>query len=516
MELGFSRRNVGRLALLAWAVALAWLARREFSSGDQVETAQRTTRLGPTAQYFAVMIGGRQIGQLNLAIDTLADGVRLTELLVIDQPLGDSTHQLASSGEYLLSRSLRLRRLIRTVFGGGPQERTEAELGPDSILSVQHVEGSSETIARVRLRVPAEVSSAVMLPYRAAFGGQLSAGSSFAVPLLDLGSGGTRSVSVRVMAESTFVVADSAAWDASASRWVPVATDTVRAWRLDHDAPGAPTVSWVDATGALLHQETAGGVTLVRAAFEIVRNNYRADRRTENSAWRRRIPGMLPLIGSGRIPDTVASRRFVLSSDSGASVSGYSRALTGGRQSLRGDTLTITRATPLDSSEAGARAAAASSGPGSETPTLDEAFATAARAATLGARTGEDSAAGLTRWVARQIVTDSSKTASSTALFTLRSQRGTPDGKARLLVSLARASGIPARVVTGFAVVGGGIFAHAWAELWLGRWVAADPTYGQFPASPALVRISVGGRSRPTSLIPLAGSARFLPLVTPP
>jgi hypothetical protein len=97
-------------------------------------------------------------------------------------------------------------------------------------------------------------------------------------------------------------------------------------------------VSWVDRTGALLHQQTAGGVTLVRAAFEIVWNNYRAGRQTESSGWRRKIPGMLPVVGSGHSPDTAASHTFLFRPDSGAAVSGAPRALAGGRQTLRGDT----------------------------------------------------------------------------------------------------------------------------------------------------------------------------------
>ena len=84
MEIGFSRRNIGRLVLLGWAVALAWLARRQFSQGDSADTAARTRRLAPGAQYYAVYAGARQIGQLNLSVDTLVNGVRLTELMVLD------------------------------------------------------------------------------------------------------------------------------------------------------------------------------------------------------------------------------------------------------------------------------------------------------------------------------------------------------------------------------------------------------------------------------------------------
>ncbi|HEX8136166.1 MAG TPA: transglutaminase domain-containing protein [Pyrinomonadaceae bacterium] len=47
-----------------------------------------------------------------------------------------------------------------------------------------------------------------------------------------------------------------------------------------------------------------------------------------------------------------------------------------------------------------------------------------------------------------------------------------------LYVALARSLGLPARVVTGAAFSGGSFGAHAWVEIYLGRWVEVDPTWG--------------------------------------
>jgi hypothetical protein len=511
-----SRRNIGRLVLLGWAVALAWLARRQLSQGDSADTAVRTRRLAPGAQYFAVYAGARQIGQLNLSVDTLIDGVRLTELLVLDLPQGDSTAQLARGSEYALSRSLRLRQFTRTVYGVGQREKLEGTLTEDSILALANSEGPDGARARMRIRIPTDAMLAVMLPYRAAFGGHLHAGGRFEAPLLDLGSARTRSVTVTVTAESTFVVPDSAVWDRTTEEWVPATADTVRGWRLEHDAAGAPTVSWVDETGALLRQETAGGLTLVRSAFEIVRNNYRQARGGQRSEWRRAIPGMIAVSASGASPDTAAAARsFLVLRDTGAAVPGQPKALAGGRQVVQGDTVTVSRATPPDTIQHDSREARYALGPAWDTPVLDPGIAGAASRAVAGARTARDSAERLTLWVAGQVATDASETGAATAGQALRTRRGNADGKARLLATLARAVGIPARVVTGLAVLPKGSFGHAWAELWIGGWVAADPTYGHFPASASLIRLAVGERSHPVDLLPITASARFLPVRRP-
>ncbi len=517
MKLGFTRRNIGRLVLLGWAVALAWLARRQFSQGDSADTAIRTRRLGPGAAYYAVYAGARQIGQLNLSVDTTLDGVRLTEFMVIDLPYGDSTRQLGRSSDYHLSRSLRLRNFTRNAFGAGPREQLVGQMGADSILGLSNLEGpDGAPTVRMRMRIPGDALLPVMLPYRSAFGDQLRIGGRFVAPELDLGVLGTRPVTVTVTAESTFIVADSAAWDSVAGRWAPAALDTLRAWRLLHDAGGAPTVSWVDETGALVHQETAGGLTLVRSAFEIVRNNYRQIRTAEVAAWRRRIPGMIALSASGHRPDTAAAEHaWVMSGDSGATVTGAPYALAEGRQRLRGDTVTVTRGTPTDTVQRNARAARNTLGLSWDTPAQDEAMAPAASRALAGARSIRDSVRQLTMWVFREIAIDTAATASGTAGPTLRTRRGNADGKARLLATLAKMSGIPARVVTGLAVLPQGSFGHAWTELWMDGWAAADPTYGHFPASASLLRLRVGERSHVIDLLTVAASARFLPIRRP-
>ncbi len=513
MDLGLTRRNIGRLALLTWAIMLAWLARREFAKQGFAGLAERTRRLEPSAQYFAVLANGRQIGQLNLSADTLVDGVKLTEAFVLDLPVGDSTRQLARGSEYYLSRSLRLRNYSRSGFGVGPMERLDATLGADSILSLTDTEGTTGPTGQVRLRIDPDAILPEMLPYRAAFGQHLRVGENFTLQLIELGTSGTRPLRVRVSAESTFVIPDSASWDSVSAKWVAATADTVRAWRLEHDASGAPTISWVDAGGQLIRQETAGGLTLLRSAFEIVANNYRRTRRTESSAWRRTIPGMVSLVSAGRIPDTSgAVREFLLRTDS-TGAAGTSRALVGGRQSLRGDTLVVWRDARGTDSSATPQSAV---GPGWDLAVLDGRMHSTAVAALRGAATAWDSVHALTRWVAQQIATDAAPTAVGTAINTLRAGKGNADGKARLLVTLARAVGIPARVVTGVAVLPDGVFSHSWSELWMGRWIAADPTFGQLPASAALIRIMLGERSRPVELLPLVASARFLPLRSNP
>ena len=47
-----------------------------------------------------------------------------------------------------------------------------------------------------------------------------------------------------------------------------------------------------------------------------------------------------------------------------------------------------------------------------------------------------------------------------------------------LYVAMARSLGLPARMVTGLAFSGNSFGGHAWVEVWVGKWVELDPTWG--------------------------------------
>jgi Flp pilus assembly protein TadD len=47
-----------------------------------------------------------------------------------------------------------------------------------------------------------------------------------------------------------------------------------------------------------------------------------------------------------------------------------------------------------------------------------------------------------------------------------------------LFVAMARSLGLPARMVSGLAYTGNTFGGHAWVEVWVGRWIELDPTWG--------------------------------------
>jgi transglutaminase-like putative cysteine protease len=94
------------------------------------------------------------------------------------------------------------------------------------------------------------------------------------------------------------------------------------------------------------------------------------------------------------------------------------------------------------------------------------------------------------------------------ALRTLNARRGDCNDLTVLYVALARAAGLPARPAAGLLRIGGRFYYHAWPEVYLGSWVAVDPTLDQFPADGGHLRFVVNGLARQMELLRFLGGLK--------
>ena len=92
------------------------------------------------------------------------------------------------------------------------------------------------------------------------------------------------------------------------------------------------------------------------------------------------------------------------------------------------------------------------------------------------------------------------------ALQVLETLQGDCNEHTVLYVAMARALGLPARTAVGLVYVNGAFFYHAWPEVWLGEWVAVDPTFGQYPADASHIRFVIGGLAQQVEIVRLIGN----------
>jgi hypothetical protein len=121
----------------------------------------------------------------------------------------------------------------------------------------------------------------------------------------------------------------------------------------------------------------------------------------------------------------------------------------------------------------------------------------AAREAVGGATDARTAAERLARWVHDKLTKGSPDVAEASALQILEERKGDCSEHALLFVALCRSVGIPAKRCSGWVNIGSDWGAHAWAEIWIGRWVGADPTTGE--VGPAARYLFFGYQDDPDS-----------------
>ena len=92
------------------------------------------------------------------------------------------------------------------------------------------------------------------------------------------------------------------------------------------------------------------------------------------------------------------------------------------------------------------------------------------------------SAEKLCRWVYKNIRDKNLKIGFGSALQTVESLEGDCTEHTVLMIAMARSVGIPARVCAGLVFQRDAFYYHFWLEVYVGEWVAMEPTLGQIQA----------------------------------
>jgi len=279
---------------------------------------------------------------------------------------------------------------------------------------------------------------------------------------------------------------------------VPHAAAGVQAWRVQEEFRGLKTTAWIDNNGTVMREEGPMGLALVREPAE----------QAVNHGWATQTA--LDLVATAAVPvthpiDDARQRRSLRVRLSGIATD---TVPSDDEQVRQGDVLTITR---LDT--AGLQSYAL---PYRDTTYAGDLVPTAflqsdhPRVRALAQQVvGEEhdalrAAVRLNDWVyanLRKVPTISIPN----ALQVLDMGEGDCNEHAVLLAALARAAGIPTRVIAGAVYLNGAFFYHSWCEVWLGRWVGIDPALHQFPADVTHIKFVIGGPEKQLAMMGIIG-----------
>jgi transglutaminase-like putative cysteine protease len=427
-------------------------------------------------------------------------------------PVGGALHRASMRSVVRLTRGLALSDFeINLDSDAGHIRVTGGREADTSLVIAIASEGAPPDTQRVAMRGP--VFPPTLLPLAVMLADEPEVGDRRTLTVFDPTAMAPREVTILIAAESLFTSIDSARMDRATQRWVPALRDTVRAWRLEADGEGpARLAGWVDAQGRIVRVTQPGDLTMQRMAYEIAYENWRLDRRARQARATTADSDILESTAIAANQPLAKSRRERLSVRlTKVSLDGFD--LDGGRQRLTGDTLHIAvePATALAASyELPASPALRSRFPRelAAEPLLqvaDPRIRGLARRLRAGERDPRIVAERIHRWVHDSLAKNITFGLPN-ATQVLATRSGDCNEHTQLFIALARSAGVPARGAAGLGWVRGKFYYHAWPEVFLGDWVAVDPTFGEFPADAAHLRFVTGGLDRQAELLRLIGN----------
>lgn len=504
------RRPLAGAILIFWVAMVGLQIRREYYQPELSRLAEAALSLAPGVNFYTLRMGDRTVGLATSRLDTVSGGFVLEDLLSLELPALGETGTAVVRTRVSLSPSLVMTDFSFSLDSEVGRYEATGSVEGDTLLHLDLATGESRQSMTHRLSQPPIFAAA--LPIRVAVGEGLEVGKRLRLPVFDPSSLSTRTVEVRVVEHDTLLVPDSVILDPETGRWAPAHFDSVPSWRVAELYGGVQVESWVDADGRVIRASSPLGYSMEKTEYELARQ-------AQEDA--RAVMGYPPdddIILSTAIRSNVdlgevenySELRFLLG---GVDLEGFQ--LDGGRQTLRGDTLTIRQEVWGDIRP-----------DYNELPYPRMDFIEYLRPEPLIQSDDEgiiQAAEELASWrfmwdkdpkrVTRVLTTGVNRMLEKRITFSvpnavqvLESRQGDCNEHTVLFVAMARALGLPARTAVGLVYVDGAFFYHAWPEVWLGEWVAVDPTFGQYPADAAHLRFVIGGLAQQVEIIRLIGN----------
>ncbi len=282
------------------------------------------------------------------------------------------------------------------------------------------------------------------------------------------------------------------------SERIKIGDSDVTVYRLKETYQGLETTSWITLDGDTIKEESALGYVLLKETM------------TEAKKIDKEGPSVdliaLTMIPSSPIKEssTVGYLRARLK---GVLLNGF--LLDGDHQKLTGDIVEIQKeyGTPDYRLPYSGRGKEEYLQPNALIQSDDRKIIDQSARILSGEKDPREAAKKLSAWVYAALVKRPVVSIPS-ALEVLRQREGDCNEHTALFTALARAAGIPARMAAGIVYLKDGFYYHAWPEVWLGSWVAIDPTFNQFPADATHIRFASGNLDRQADIIRLVGKLR--------
>ena len=475
------KRILSAIILLFWFAMLGMLVERTYLRPTSVVALDAATSEGvrPTDEWFGIYQKGRKIGFAHTQIRPEEETYRLTEESELDILALGSVQHVKTVITSFTTKNFLLKYFDFLMQSGATTMTVKgAVLGRKIVLDI--TTGGSKRTETVVLKDPPYLSPNIKPAVLLA---GLEAGKRYRFPVFNPATMGMEEADISVESKETIKIGGG--------------QQTV--YKLREAFQGMETTSWINQDGETLKEESALGYVLLKENMSQARN---IDQRGP-------VVDVIEMtmIPSDPVKDSV-NVRFLRARLKGVALESFQ--LDKDRQQQSGEVVQISAESPsssyrlpCDRSDLRGYLRATALIQSDDRKIIDRTDKILA-----GEKDAVQAAKKINSWVYNSVVKKPVVSIPS-AIEVLSHLEGDCNEHTALFTALARAAGIPARPVAGIVYMDNGFYYHAWPEIWLGTWIAVDPTLNQFPADATHIRFASGELDSQAGIAKLIGKLRI-------
>ncbi len=472
--------SLGTVILVAWLAYAAVFYSRLNRGGEDTLTpeVQELAKQEIQEEWFAIYQHGSKIGYGRSELRLQSVGYLMNEELLLRLNFLGEIQDISSWVQANLETDFSVKSFIFRLQAGPVYYRLSGGVKEGNLILVSQMAGQ-ERSQQIPLSHPIYLSSAMK-----AFISQqpLDVGKTYRFVLFDPATMSQTMVPIRVEGKET----------------VQISSRNLEAYRLVMDFHGVQLTTWVSPYGELLKEEGFLGLTMVRSDRDEALEGFREAEGGE-------LVGEAAVVSDRTIAQPRQLKRLRLQL---TGITGEGLDLSGGRQQWSNGELTVVKESLQEISSTRIPVNSPSLARDLQPSLLVQSDAEVLKKQAFEIvgeqRNGLQAVRTISSWVYRNL--EKRPTLSipnALAVYELRA--GDCNEHSVLFAALARAAGIPTRIVAGLLYSENRFFYHAWNEVYLGEWIAVDSLMNQVPADPTHIRLIVGELDRQVELVRTLG-----------
>lgn len=468
--------KIGGIAIVAvWLAMVAFLAQDSHVTGPVLDA--KAIKAGE--EWMGIYLNGGKVGYVVDRVEKTPDGYSLSEDMVTTLTVQGSKQEVRTTVKSRVDDALLLKDFEFSLKSGFADMEIMGRVA-GKVMKLGLNTAGTERAMELPLSETPHLSTDLDLYLRRE---GLKVGKKIRLPFFDPSTLSQQYMDLTVEAEESLKLGD---------RLLPV-------YRIKEEYAGVSSTVWMNPEIGAVKGEGFMGFTFLRETKE------QAMRPPDKGYGGADIIALASIHAKGNIPEP-RNTVFMKARLGGADLSGIE--LSGERQAFSDGVLTVTQETTVGLAKL-------------TIPVKDPAFAEYLKPAPFvesddpkikrkaaevlaGEMDAFTAARKLADWVNKSVKKQTSAGIPS-AVEVLSNLSGDCNEHTVLFTALARSVGIPTRMDAGIVMLDGSFYYHAWPEVYVGKWISIDPTFGQFPADATHIKLVEGGLDKQVSIAKVVG-----------